>query len=178
MMYSLDHQGGSSSVDDHYTLPMYSGESFRKRDAKSFKLSAGEQRAGEDLLVPLSKLHSMSGTIIAARDGHIVNGGGIALLNADDKTEVLSTKLTKESTIFVFEFVPEGDYLIRLKDAKDVEFEEIFNSPGTMPPSYTKEHTLHSYGSADVPVHVEGDTAGLTISVPESAPTGTTVAAP
>ncbi len=49
------------------TLMVYSGDATRKSDADVFKLGPGEERAGDDITIPLSKLHSVSGVVTAAR---------------------------------------------------------------------------------------------------------------
>jgi hypothetical protein len=167
--YDMSGEGSSSSTDELYSLPIYSGGNFRTKDAKPFVLKLGEQRAGEDVEIPLNKLHRLSGNILAARDGHIVNGGEVALLNADDQTEVAKTKLTKDDTMFNFNFVPEGNYLLRSSGAKDVEYREEPNPPGSMPPTHTKETVLHTYGTVDVPLHIENDASGVMMSVPDPA---------
>jgi hypothetical protein len=38
-----------------------------------------------------------------------------------------------------------------------------------MPPSHTMETAIKSYATANLAVHIEGDTIGLTLAVPELA---------
>jgi hypothetical protein len=65
-------------------LIIYSGDTTRKSAAASFKLSPGEERTGEDITLPLSKLHTISGVVTAARDGHPINAGNLALMSPED----------------------------------------------------------------------------------------------
>ena len=167
VMYDVTRQGGSSSVDKEYSLKVYKGGKFRAKDAKPVEVKLGDQIAGEDLDIPLSKLHLLSGVVTAARDGHTVNSCRVRLLNSDDKSEVAVTKLTKDSSTFSFIFVPEGDYLLRTDGAKDVDYEEIQREPGTMPPSYTKEVLLHAYGATDAPLHIDSEMTAFVLRVPE-----------
>lgn len=167
-IYEFDGHGGTGmSFEPGYSLPVYSGNHWRPNDAAPFSLKQGEERAGEDIEIPVSKLHSVRGTIIAARDGHVVNGGRVALLHADDKSEATTANLAKDETGFTFSFVPEGDYILRVTSASDVEYKEIANPPLSVPPTRTETHVLHSYGPADQALHVEGDVSGLTVAVPE-----------
>ena len=48
------------------SLMIYSGDATRKSEAVPFKLGPGEERTGEDITIPLSKLHSISGVVTAA----------------------------------------------------------------------------------------------------------------
>ena len=130
-------------------------------------MKLGEERAGEDLEIPLGKLHSVTGVITAASDSHTVNNGRVALLYADDKTEALSTSLAEGDAGFSLSFVPEGDYLLRVTDAADAEYEEVMNQPGSMPASHTETHLTHKYGAAEQAVHVGGDVQGLAVAAPE-----------
>ena len=116
--YNISKDSQGTSTNSQYSLPIYSAGAFRRKDAPSTTVKLGDQRGGEDIQIALSKIHSVSGMILASRDGHIVNGGSAALPNADDKTEVAKTSLTKDGTNFTFTFVPEGDYVIRTKEAR------------------------------------------------------------
>jgi hypothetical protein len=106
--------------------------------------------------------------MIAKHDGHILNGGWLSLLYADDKSEASHASLDKDDDgVFQFSFVPEGDYILRADGGSDVEYVEIPNPPHSSPPTRSERNTLHQYGSGDLPIHVEGDISGLTIPVPD-----------
>jgi hypothetical protein len=79
-----------------------SGDTARKRDAKSFKLGPGEERTGEDIGIPLSKLHTISGELLAAHDGHVLTRGKVQLLDAEDKTEIETTTVDARTAGFTF----------------------------------------------------------------------------
>ena len=115
--------------------------------------------------LPISRLHAVRGTVVAARDGHTLNGGEVSLLYPDDKSPVSHAPITSEAE-FDFTFVPEGDYL-HVDRAADTEYREIPNPPGGMPPTWTEKHTLKSYGTAELPIHVSNDVTGFVISVPD-----------
>ena len=166
--YSIDDHGSTSlSMNRFYSLSIYSGGKTRPKDAVSFSLSLGEERHGEDIEIPISRMHSVRGSIVAARDGHVINGGQLSLLYPDDKSEVSHTSLTKDDDGFSFSFVPEGDYILRVNSASDNEYVEIPNAPHSMPPTRTETHTVRSYGSADYPLHVGSDLTSVVVVVPD-----------
>ncbi|WP_263381909.1 carboxypeptidase-like regulatory domain-containing protein [Granulicella arctica] len=153
----------SSSSSTRYSLDFYSGDTTQKSKAKSVKITDGEQRDGADMTIPVSKLHSVSGSITDA-GGHVVNAGKLAL-NYDDGTQLVSTTVDKEDGMFHFDFVPEGTYSLVVSEAKDVAREEIMNPPGTFPPSNFKETTVKEYGGQKQPLVVESDVAGVVMTV-------------
>jgi hypothetical protein len=148
-------------------IAFFSGSTSHKRDAAPFKLGTGEERTGEDITIPLSKLHTVSGELLAAHDGHVLTGGHIQLLDPDDKSVVEETSLTRADNSFHLLFVPEGNYILHVDNASDVTYQEVPYPPGTMPPTHEEAHTLHWYGTLDQPLTVHDDTPGLSISVPE-----------
>ncbi|HEX3437110.1 MAG TPA: carboxypeptidase-like regulatory domain-containing protein, partial [Pseudacidobacterium sp.] len=158
--YEFGGGGTGMSFESGYSLSIYSGSRWRQKDATPFSPKPGEDRTGEDIQIPISQLHNIRGTITAVRDGHVVNGGKVSLLYADDKTEALSTNLMRDDNGFAFIFVPEGDYILRVADASDVEYEDIPNPPHSVPPTRTVTHSLRRYGSTDQPIHVDGDVIG------------------
>ncbi len=161
--------GGSFYDLGTYTLAVYSGDALRPGSAKPFALKLGEERPGEDVVLPLSKLHKVQGVVTMQRDGHVLNQAALSLEFADDKSPAGKTKIGQGETSFSFPFVPEGDYILRVSGAADVRFEEVSNGPGTIPPTYSETHILHSYGSAEMPIHVDGDLLDLNIPVPDEA---------
>ncbi len=169
---SIEMNGGgySKNGSGSMAVPVYSGNSLRQKDAVPFRIKLGEERPGEDLLIPLNKLHAVTGVITAARDGHVVNGGTIQLLYADDKTEAAKIDLIKDDTSFSLNFVPEGDYIVRVTDAADLEYTEVSNGVGVFPPTRTEMHAVHHYATGEQPLHVQGDVTGLAVAVPEKAP--------
>ena len=134
-------------------LIVYSGDATRKSAAASFKLSPGEERTGEDITLPLSKLHTISGVVTAAGDGHPINSGNLALMSPEDKELVTDAEISSDGT-FHIEAVPEGSYTLRILGAHD-----------TM--NISSEKITHQYGDLEQPLKVEGDIPNLVLSVPE-----------
>ncbi len=127
------------------------------------KLGAGEERSGEDITIPLSKFHSVSGVVIAARDGHPINGGHLAIEDPKDKESIVDADLGSDGT-FHLEGVPEGTYILRVQNPRDDQIQEV--SAGGM--TDTNEKTLHQYGDLEQTLKVEGDIPNLVLAVPES----------
>ena len=135
-------------------LVVYSGDATRKSAAVSFTLSPGEERTGEDITIPLSKLHTISGVVTAARDGHPINAGNLALMSPEDKELVADAEIASDGT-FQIEAVPEGSYILRIRDAHD-----------TMKGSSDK--STYRYGDLEQPLKVESDVPNLALVVPET----------
>jgi hypothetical protein len=165
--YMSDGHGSSgSSSTNVYSLSVYSGNRMRAKDGKPFDLKQGEEQTGEDIQIPISKLHSVRGTV-TARDGHALNGGHVTLLYPDDKSQVSGASITSDAE-FDFTFVPEGDYLLHVDGASDTDYREIPNCAGCVPPTRPDNHVLKNYGTAEVPIHVGStDMTGVVISVPD-----------
>jgi hypothetical protein len=167
-MYKADEQGGTSMRMNHvYSLSIYSGGSTRRKDGVPFSITSGEERSGENVDIPLTKLHAVRGSLVAAHDGHLLNGGRLSLLYADDRSVAANTFLTKDDPAFRFSFVPEGDYILHVDEAADNEYREVPNSSGGWPPTTTEARTLQRYGSADKPIHVAGDFTEVIVEVPD-----------
>jgi hypothetical protein len=161
--------GFASNSNTEYTISVYSGGTLRPASAKPFALKRGEERPGEDIVLPLSKLHKVQGVVTAQHDGHILNQATLSLVFADDKSPAGTTNIGMGETAFSFPFVPEGDYLLRVSNAADVRIDEVSNGPGNMPPTHTEAHTLQSYGPAEIPLHVDGDRLDLNVAVSDPA---------
>ena len=165
--FDLSPNGFGSANVSEFKIPVYSGSKLRARDAVPFTLKLGEERPGEDITVPLAKLHSVAGSLTAARDGHPLNGGTVRLLYEDDRSEAGTAKLGKDDAVWTLSFVPEGDYIVQAANGADVEYREFFFNDWSTTEIYTEEHTLHQYGVAEQPLHVESEMQGLAIAVPE-----------
>ena len=166
--YKMDEHGATSmSMTSGDSLEVYTGGSTRRKDGTPFTVTAGEEKGGQDVEIPLSKLHTVRGSIEAAHDGHVLNGGLLSLLHADDKSKAGSAKVNKDDNTFSFSFVAEGDYILHVDEAADNEYREVPNKDMSWPPTRTETHTLQRYGPADLPVHVSGDMTGVVVSAPD-----------
>ena len=139
-------------------------------DATTFTLRGDEERTGQDMILPISKLHKLTGRVIVESSGHSVNAATVELLSDTNKKAIASSSIEREDGLFHFEFVPEGDYILRVTNARDVTLEKPAPS-GIMPlpfgfPGTEKEHVVESYGNVDMPLVLRADMTGIIATVP------------
>ena len=150
-------------------IPYFGSGLTKQADATSIKLRAGRELTGQDMLLPISKLHHLTGHVAAGPDSHFVNAADVALLTADDQKQFTTAKVLRDDGLFHFDFVPPGDYILRITNARDVTWEPGRPQPGApaspFPPA-DKERILHAYGSVDIPLKLEGEQLGITATVP------------
>ena len=159
--------GSTSSYGASPLLTIYSGSTPRQKDASPITIEAGEERNGEDIRIPVSKLHTVRGNVVSAQDGHIINGGQALLLNADDKSMAGASGFAEDDPGFIFYFVYDGEYILSSSMSADVDFIQIQQTENNSgPPGYNSK-PLHLYGTASKPLHVDSDMEGVTIAVPE-----------
>jgi len=149
------------------TLAIYSGDALRLKDATSFAVNLGEERSGEDLRIPISKLHTITGNIVSAHDGHVINGGQVQLFYADDHSLAGAGNSSEENPGFTLNFIYEGEYILTSPLSSDVDYQLLPQPPGSAFAPQYDSHPTHIYGSASQPVHVVGDMDGVTVAVPE-----------
>jgi hypothetical protein len=170
MFYKVAKETGTSvSQTATYSLSVYAGGSSRRKDARTMTVTAGEELGGQDIEIPLSKLHTVRGSIVAAHDGHILNGGQLSLLYGDDRSEASRAYVSKDDSTFTFGFVPEGDYIIQARGV-DNDYVEVQDPAGSWPATHTETKFLRSYGTAEQAIHVAGELAGIVVSAPDPSP--------
>jgi hypothetical protein len=152
---------GTFGVYNHpgVQLDLYSGGVFWKKHAKTIHLGPGEVM-NADMEVPIGKLSTVSGLVVAEADGHGVNLGSVTLAPQDDQEETRATEIEADGR-FRFLYVPAGDYVLHTEDAADgqsnVEWERGENT----------QVRPHLYGRGEAPLHVGEEAASVTLSVPE-----------
>jgi hypothetical protein len=161
--------GASSSTGSNNTtqLIIYSGNTPRLKDAAPFSVGLREERTGEDIRIPLSKLHRVSGLIVSAHDGHTINSEAVILYSTDDKSVGGSANSTENNPGFTLNFVFDGEYILMSPMSADVDYELRPQPTGSLSPPLYESRPLHLYGSASIPLHVYSDMDGVTIAVPE-----------
>lgn len=165
-------------MSDRFTLPFYSGGVARQSDAATFAVGPGQEQAGEDLTIPLAKLHRLTGIVVVKRDGHKVDAAKVVLAYRDDGKELATAEVGRGDGVFRFEFVPEGDYVLKTADARDVVWETVKNPPGMFPPTTEKERLTTAYGAAEQPLLLRGEMSDVVLTVPEKAGAKTAAGSP
>ncbi|WP_158823221.1 collagen binding domain-containing protein [Granulicella sp. S156] len=176
---STQMPGGETMVFNtqtfRFSLPFYGSGTARIADAAAIKVRAGQELPGADMTIPLSKLHKLNGRVIAGRDGHVVNAASLSLVTRDDNKELASSDISREDGLFHFEFVPEGDYILKVSNARDSVW-----VPATPPhnaslfPQPDKERVLQAYGDTELPILLSGDMLDAIATVPPDAKPSTT----
>ena len=122
---------------------------------------------GEDLRFPLSKLHTITGHIVSAHDGHVINSGQVYLYNSDGKSVAGTANISADDPGFTLNFVYAGEYRLSSPTSADVDYQLLPRQRGSPSPPQYNSHPRHFYGYASKPLHVDGDMDGITIAVPE-----------
>jgi len=139
------------------------GNTFRKRDAKSVKVEAGETAAGTDIEIPLSGLHSVAGIVTALSDGHTLAHGNVRLLYADDRTPARETAIQEDGT-FAFEYVPQDKYILKVSGAGDAAPKADDPTPDSSTPAPKPPPEVH-YADKEIPLTVLDDISGIAIAL-------------
>ena len=62
-------------------------------------------------------------------------------------------------------FVPEGNYVIKVKDAEEVRREEVSDPQDWIPRMHIKETVVQRFGTTEQPLVVTGDVSGVNLAV-------------
>jgi hypothetical protein len=173
LVISVDGKPQNNKLAEEYpfSLPVYSSSAFRSKDAAIIKVEDGQETADVNLTIPLSRLHEVSGTLLA-KDGHAINEGRIELLFPDTQ-EQLGSVLARSDGTFRIPYVPDGEYIIRVTGAGDKTQTE--GSTLTDPAAGFRigNRITHTYGTLQQPLTVHTDIQSLNLTVPDK-PTPTT----
>jgi hypothetical protein len=151
------------------TRKVYYGDAFFESEAKSFKLTEAEDTSGIDITIHLSKLHFITGSLTDP-GGQIINAGEITLLTIPDKIEVSKTQVGADDSTFHLDFVPEGHYLLRVINPRNVSRKTILPPTGFAPIPVTKETDLQTFKSYEAPIDVLTDLPNLNIPIAATTP--------
>jgi hypothetical protein len=159
---------GAGSISLHMNqgdaLVVYSGGALREKDVKPIEVGPGEEIDGIDVVFPIDNLHVVSGNVVAKADGHAVDSGTIELDDSDTKA-ALRTSMIQQDGSFQLNYVPEGQYLLRVTTASDTD--KAGGDSGSDFARMLSAKTLKSYGTAELPVTVKSDSTGLVLQVPD-----------
>jgi hypothetical protein len=132
------------------TFDIYSGGAFRQKDAEIIELKSGAVN-NADTVIPLAKLHPLTGRVTALSDGHLLNGGSAELLYADDGTKVGDAPVLRDG-IFRFALVPEGQYILRVQGS-----DALYDGGGS--------HTIQEYEASTQSVSLSKDTDDVDVQL-------------
>jgi hypothetical protein len=147
------------------------GNVFRRKDAKTVKVAAGETAGDTDIEIPLSGLHTVSGTVSALADGHPIAHGSVRLLYADDREKARETDLLEDGS-FSFQYAPEGKYVLQVGGAHDEEKKLAASGQGQTETTTEGPITTHTYADKEIPLTVLSDTEDINLTLAAVAPAG------
>jgi hypothetical protein len=160
---------GSSDDDGWNPITIYSGDTPNSHKAQSFDLSLGDEHTGEDFRIPVSRYHTVTGTIVSARDGHAIRRGKVELVSTDGNESIGEAQISEDHPEFAFHFVHDGDYQLSTGLALDIDPSALSPS-GELEPAAYDSPAVHLYGNTSMPLHVNTDMSGVTLALPEATP--------
>jgi hypothetical protein len=122
-----------SIESDRFSLPFFGSGTPHQEEATPFKLAAGDELTGQDMTLPISKLHRLTGRVAAGADAHFVSAASIELVMRDGNRKLASGTISRDDGLFHFEFIPDGDYILRATNARDVTWEQPRPAPAPSP---------------------------------------------
>jgi hypothetical protein len=137
------------------------GNVFRRRDARTVSIAAGEAVSGADIVIPLTAIHSVAGSIVQAITSQPPTKARVHLLYADNREEAMAVDMYSDGS-FLFPFVPLGSYILSVTDAS---YSEPATTGSTSTPA--REHTL---AKREMMVTVNGDVKDLKVPLVEAQP--------
>ena len=145
------------------------GDVFRRKNAKTVKVGAGETAAGIDIEIPLSGLHAVSGAVTALADGHPIKHGTVRLLYADDREKARETALLEDGS-YSLEYVPEDKYILQVSDAQDEEQNAAVTGQGDAQKETAPPPPVRRYADKEIPLTVLNNMEDFNIALPAAAP--------
>jgi hypothetical protein len=160
--------GLGASVSMHMNmgdaLVVYSGGALREAEVKPVEVGQGQDIDGVDIIFPLNNLHAVSGSVVAKSDNHAVDSGTIELEDSETKAKLRTTMIEQDGGLHL-NYIPDGQYTLRVTTASDTE-----KSPGSDESEFSRmmhSKTIKSYGKAEMPITLKGDSTGLVSQVPD-----------
>lgn len=145
------------------------GNVFRKKNATPLKVSEGETARDADIVIPLSGMHTVSGHVEAATDGHAPSQATVTLLYADNREPARKTPIDKDGS-FSFEYVAEDNYVLRVSDAEDAaEENNSAGESGTQSGKTTAPQSARKYLDRDMPLHVLSNMSDVDVPLTDAA---------
>jgi len=140
------------------------GNVFRKRDARTLTVSGGDTVSGTDIVIPLHAIHAVAGSLEQAVNTKPPNKARLHLLYPDDREEAMAVDMFDDGS-FLFPFVAQGSYILKVTDASWSETVTTTATDGS-----TKDTArTHPLADREVMVLVQGDVRDLKVPLVEAA---------
>jgi hypothetical protein len=146
-------------------VSVYYGDSFFESEAKPIKLSDGEEDTGADITIRMSKLHTISGSLVNV-SGQPINSGHIVLYTVPGNAKIASSFVDEDDATFRIDLVPEGSYKLRVTDVQDVNRQFMRDEKDPNQIHDVKLTVFQTYGDYEAPLEVLSDLPSLTVTIP------------
>jgi hypothetical protein len=152
------------AYDDETPAAWCVGDTYRIKHAEIIKLNAGEVKNDVNLVVPISGMHTVSGTVTALATGKTLNIGTVRLLYADDRETARELKIFEDGG-FVFDYVPEDGFILQFADflEREPEIPEPPSASGQV--AMPKESKFINYADREIRLDVQDDMKDLTVAL-------------
>ena len=141
------------------------GNTFRKKDAGTVKVRAGEIASGVDIEIPLSGLHTVAGSVSSLADGHALGRGTVRVLYADDREKARESSIQEDGS-FSFAYMPEGTYILQVTGAQEAERKD--SEPGAE--GAAAKAAIARYADKELPITVVSDVDDLQLQLAVTPP--------
>lgn len=142
------------------------GNTLRKKNAATVKVKAGEIAKDEEIVIPLTGLHTVAGRVEAGADGHAPGKATVHLLYADDREEARKTA-TLEDGSFSFSYVAEDKYILRVSDAEDKAENGAGTESGEDSGTGATPAATRRYAAKEIPLLVQGEIEDIDVTLVE-----------
>ncbi len=110
----LGARGGGGFRGPGQILNVFAPNAMRRTDARVVEIRGGETVDGIDLQVALAGLKTLTGSVEAKADGHLLNGGNVTLADASDSSLTRNAPVDTDGT-FRIEYLPPGNYTLTVR---------------------------------------------------------------
>jgi len=129
------------------------GNTYRIKDADSLKVQAGDISRGADLVIPLTGLHTVTGIVTAAEDGHTLAHGIVRIFYADDREKAREIPLLDDGS-FSIPYLPEGSYILQVTGAQYPEKPDYNAVSGSSESVVSKAPAIKLYTQKEIPLTI------------------------
>jgi hypothetical protein len=143
------------------------GNTLRKKNAVTLKVSAGEIAKDQEIVIPLTGLHTVAGRVGASADGHAPSKATVHLLYADDREEARKIGSLEDGS-FSFSYVAEDKYILLVSDVKDRAESGSEADTGDSPGKDATAGAAKRYAAKEIPLLVQGDIEDIDVNLVEA----------
>lgn len=162
---SLLGENSSMWSNTKLSVPVYLGDTSREQDAKVITMDEGQQVTGQDITIPVSKMHTVTGAVVDHRTGQALNAGKVNLAFADGGKQLCSADIDPETRSFSIPFVLEGNYKLSVENAREARIEITPYPEGSFGSPQRKETLVRAYAPGNMPLVVQSDVSGVNLPV-------------